>query len=310
MMNGFLAASMLATVMLGLSGCGGMADNVPASSEKIKIVATNFALYDFARVYESAGIDAQMLIAPGSESHDLEATLSDISVISSADIFVYAGGESDKWVDDVFEALGDAGEGIVRICALDLVEAVHEEHVHENGESHSGEDEHVWTSIPNAELIINEIRSAILRCDETKASALDSAGYIAELERLDKDYREAVASAERNNIVVADRFPFVYMAQEYGLEYTAAFDGCTSNVEVPLAVINSLISEVKSDGIPAVFYIEFSDMTAVNSVCGETGAAPLLLHSCHNVTKAEFESGVTYLDLMRQNLENLKTALN
>lgn len=292
---------------MGLVGCT-QGDGISASGDTVKIVTTNFALYDFARVYENDRIQAEMLIAPGSESHDLEVTLSDISVISSADIFVYAGGESDTWVDAVFESLGAEGEDIVRICALDVVEGLEETHTHE-GELHTTEDEHVWTSIPNAMKLIREIGQAIQQVDETEELS-EAEASLADLNELDAEYREMMASASRNEIVVADRFPFVYLAEEYGIEYTAAFDGCTSNVEVPLAVINTLIDEVREKQLPAVFYIEFSDRTAVNAVCEETGAEPLLLHSCHNVTKEDFEAGVTYLDLMRRNLENLKKALN
>ena len=303
-----LSAALAALFLgMGLVGCT-QGDGIPDSGETVKIVATNFALYDFARVYENDRIQAEMLIAPGSESHDMEITLSDISVIGGADIFVYAGGESDKWVDAVFESLGAEGEDIVRICALDVVEGIEETHTHE-GELHTAEDEHVWTSIPNAMELIRKIGQAIQQVDETEElSEADS--YLADLGSLDAEYREMTASAARKEIVVADRFPFVYMAEEYGMEYTAAFDGCSSNVEVPLAEINALIDEVKEKKLPAVFYIEFSDRTAVNAVCEETGAEPLLLHSCHNVTKEDFEAGVTYLDLMRRNLENLKKALN
>jgi len=133
--------------------------------------------------------------------------------------------------------------------------------------------------------------------------------YLAELGALDQEYRDMVKNAVRTEIAVADRFPFTHMAEEYGLSWSAAFDGCTSNVEVPLSVISGMITEVETKKLPVVFHIEFSDMTAVNAVCEQTGAEPLLLHSCHNVTKAELDAGITYLELMRRNLENLKKAL-
>lgn len=306
-------SSGLAAVFIGagLTGCI-QNDGIPDSGDTVKIVATNFALYDLARVYESDLVHAEMLIAPGSESHDMEATLSDISTISEADIFIYAGGESDAWVDTVFASLGTEGESIIRINALEFIEGTEAEYGHAHEEEHTHEecDEHVWTSIPNAMALIREVGHAIQKADETKDLIGLAGSYLADLGRLDAEYRELVASSVRKEILIADRFPFSCMAEEYGIEYTAAFEGCSSNVEVPLAVINALIDEVKEKVLPVVFYIEFSDMTAVNAVCEETGAQPLLLHSCHNVTKEDFEAGVTYLDLMRQNLENLKKALN
>ena len=303
--------------LMGLTGCMGNAPS-HADDDTVRIIASNFALYDFARLYESDGIVAEMLIAPGSESHDLEATLADISTISSADIFIYAGGESDLWVDAAFESLKNAGEGIIRINALSLITGEvyesHEHHDHEDEnhahESHAEADEHVWTSIPNAITLIEEIGKAIEQADETKTIPDKAADYIQKLSDLDTEYRQTVSDAARTKIAVADRFPFTHMAREYNISYSAAFEGCSSNVEVPLSVINDMIGEVKAESLPAVFYIEFSDRTAGDTVCGETGAIPLLLHSCHNVTKAELESGVTYLDLMTQNLAHLKQALN
>lgn len=295
-------------VLTGLTGCIAN-DGVPVSDEKVKIVATNFALYDFARVYETDGIEAEMLIAPGAESHDLEATLSDMSVIADADVFVYAGGESDVWVDAMFASLGEAGEGIIRINALEFIEGEAEEHTQEEHD-HGTHDEHVWTSIPNAIALIGEIGNAILRADETKVFPEAVSAYVADLAALDGEYRAMTETAQRREIAVADRFPFTHMAEEYGIGYSAAFEGCSSNVEVPLTVINDMIGEVKTKELPVVFCIEFSDRTAVDAVCAETGAKALQLHSCHNVTKEEFDGGVTYLDLMTQNLENLTIALN
>ncbi len=301
----------LVLAALGTTGCTGTADTTDPG-DTVKILATNFALYDFARVYVTDGVEAEMLIAPGSESHDLEATLSDISAISEADIFLYAGGESDLWVDDAFEALGEAGDSIIRINALEFITGetceIHD-HDHADHESHDL-DEHVWTSIPNAIALIEEIGSAVKEADETKFSPDRAEAYIASLTELDNAYREAVSAAKRKEIAVADRFPFTHMTEEYGIAYSAAFEGCTSNVEVPLSVINGMITEVKEKALPVVFYIEFSDRTAVDAVCAETGAVPLLLHSCHNVTKADLDAGVTYLDLMTRNLDNLKQALN
>lgn len=297
---------------LCLTGCMGNGSTL-SDDGKVRILATNFALYDFARLYESEGIEAEMLIAPGSESHDLEATLADISAISSADIFVYSGGESDLWVDAAFASLGEAGESIIRINALSFITGEeydshdHEEHDHE---SHAEVDEHVWTSIPNAIALIEEIGRAVGEANGTNQTPDGAKEYIEKLADLDMEYRQAVASAKRTEIAVADRFPFFHMAEEYGISYSAAFEGCTSNVEIPLSVISEMIGEVKEKAIPAVFYIEFSDRTAVDAVCAETGAVPLLLHSCHNVTKAELDSGVTYLDLMTRNLANLKEALD
>ncbi len=307
------ASAVLAVLSIGMGtvGCGS-SEARRGADDTVKIIASNFALYDFARLYEADGVEAEMLISPGSESHDLEATISDLSAIGDADIFVFAGGESDLWVNSVFESLGEAGESVIRINALELITGESGElHEHDHGEhNHESADEHVWTAIPNALALIDAIGDAVRQADETKYFPDAAEDYAAKLTELDKAYRSMVSSAKRKEIAVCDRFPFTHMAGEYGIAYSAAFEGCTSNVEVPLSVINEMITEVKEKAIPAVFYIEFSDRTAADAVCAETGAVPLLLHSCHNVTKADLDKGVTYLELMTQNLENLKQALN
>ena len=320
-MKGFTVkalAVLLSAFFIGFGAMGCVSSGTSSHKEDtVTIIATNFALYDFARVWESEGIKAEMLIAPGSESHDMEATLSDIAKIGEADVFLYAGGESDLWVADVFAALGAKGESIIRINALEYITGEawiphdHEEHTQEE-HVHEEVDEHIWTSLPNALALIEEIgRAAELAAEgRTEVSSENAEAYMEKLTALDREFRATVSSAVRTEIAVADRFPFVHMAEEYGITYSAAFEGCSSNVEVPLAVINSMIGEVNSKKLPVVFYIEFSDRTAADAVCAETGAVPLLLHSCHNVTKAEFESGVTYLDLMTRNLEHLKQALH
>jgi len=284
---------------------------------KITVVATNFALYDFARAVCGDSCDVRMLLSPGSESHDFEATLEDIALLAETDVFVYVGGEGEEWVPDVLEAAG--ASDVVQVRALDLVETYitagtesgHEnEHSEDDGHHHET-DEHVWTSIPNAITIMDGIRQGILRFAEgfefdTEANN----AYIAELLDIDADIRRTVEASAQDTVIFADRFPFRYFTEEYGLEYCAAFDGCSSAVEPTLSTVNSVIERVNETGSTAVFAIEFSDRKTAEAVAAETGAEILEFHSAHNVSKADFESGITYADIMRKNAENLKIALN
>ena len=134
--------------------------------------------------------------------------------------------------------------------------------------------------------------------------------YTAELTAVDTELREVINTAERKSIVVCDRFPFRYLTEEYDLEYFAAFSGCSSDTEPTLSTVNFLVEKVKSDSIPVLFIIEFSGGETARAVANETGASILTLHSAHNVTREDFDSGITYADIMRQYLEALKTALN
>jgi zinc transport system substrate-binding protein len=145
------------------------------------------------------------------------------------------------------------------------------------------------------------------RAEEFRRNAAD---YIARLEELDATFRDITENAKRKTIIFGDRFPFRYLADEYGLKYYAAFPGCSSESEPGVKTVAFLIDKIKSENLPAVFYIEFSNMRTADALAEDTGAAELLLHSCHSVTREELDSGVGYIELMEQNAENLKIALN
>lgn len=309
----FAAAALCCT----LTACG---SNSIANDGKVTVVATNFALYDFARAVCGDSCDVRMLLSPGSESHDFEATLEDIALLAETDVFVYVGGESEEWVPDVLDAAGAAD--VTQVRAIDLVETyisetvegMESEHDHEHtaDDGHDHEiDEHIWTSIPNAITIMDAIQQGVLRIAEGFDFDWDAKNaYIAELLDIDADIRRTVENSAQDTVIFADRFPFRYFTEEYGLEYCAAFDGCSSAVEPSLSTINNLIERVGETGSTAVFAIEFSDRKTADAVARETGCTILEFHSAHNVSRADFESGITYADIMRKNAENLKIALN
>ncbi len=292
-------------------------DNKQNDDSRLKIVATNFALYDFAANVCGDEADVIMLLPTGTDAHDFEATLGDIEKIESSDLFIHTGGESEDWVDDVFETLDSMGITVNSICAADEVETYTEEVIdgmqtEDDDDEEQTIDEHVWTSVPNAVKIIERI------CDEVSALSPESAetvrsnaeSYINELNEIDGEIESCVKDAKRHTLIFADRFPFRYFTERYSLEYYAAFAGCTSNTEPTLATLNYLIEKVREDNIPAVLTIELSDKKCAEAVAAETGCDILQLNSAHNVTEEEFEAGITYAELMRENLEVLKIVLN
>lgn len=315
-MNKRIALILCILLILGgvFTGCASVAQE----DGRLSVVTTNFALYDFARAVCGEAAEVTMLIPPESESHDFEASLADIAEIASADLFVSVG--SEDWVDDIFTAIGEEGEGVSRITAMECCEVYGSEcelpgHDHDHpGHDHEGEeaDEHVWTSIANSLILLETIGEEMARMDPGHGEdyLARMRAYAGELKALDRQYVEMLMGAARKTIVVADRFPFLYMADEYGLEWHAAFSGCSSDTEPALSTINALIETVRAEKIPAVFVIEFSDARTAEAVAWETGCDILTLQSAHNVTRKQFADGVTYLDLMRENLEVLRTALN
>ena len=288
----------------------------PEADGRPTVVATNFALYDFARSVAGDDCRVEMLIAPGSEAHDYELTLSDTARVADADLLVYVGGEGEDWIGDLLAVMDPQKDNPALLCALDCVTGLEEEmafgmQTDGEEEEEGAIDEHVWTSLENAALITRGIAEALSDLDPANADgyAARCEAYCTELDLIRTDMEEMMKTAARKTIVVADRFPFRYLAEELGLDYAAAFSGCSSNVEPTLATVNTLIELVKREEIPVIFVTELSDGKTAQAVASETGAEIRTLYAAHNVTKLEFNEGVTYLDLMRRNLASLSHAL-
>ena len=183
---------------------------------------------------------------------------------------------------------------------------------HDGHEEEIEYDEHIWTSPVNAMKLVDVIGDTLAEADPAHADTYHQGAenYKKELEEIDSGFREVSANRKRNMIVMGDKFPFRYLADEYQLDYRAAFSGCSSDTEPSAKTIAYLIDKVKEEQIPAVYYLELSSHRVSEIIGEETGAEPLLLHSCHNVTRAQFDAGVTYVQLMRQNIENLRKGID
>ncbi len=300
-----------AFMLLTLCACVNKYDN---ENEKLSVVTVLFAEYDFAQHVSGGTADVKMLLPPGSESHSYDPAPQDIIAIKNADIFICGGGESDSWINTVIDSV-DSGRVIkmIDVCQLKEEETV-EGMQEEKGEEETDEkeyDEHVWTSPKNAVLIIDKIKEAFCEEDEKNAGiyTANAEAYKNEIMRLDREFEKVRENAVRDEIIFADRFPMRYFTDEYSLRYFAAFPGCSTESEPSAKTVKFLIDKVKSDCVPVVFTIEFSNKAVAYAIAEETGAKILEFHSCHNVTKQQFLSGVSYVSLMRQNLENLKEAL-
>ncbi len=279
----------------------------------VKIVTAAFPYYDFARQIAGERATVTLLLKPGEEPHSYEPTPKDILSLRSCDLFLYTGGESDAWV----KTLLDSADG-ASVNAMPLMEAVEPSEV-EHGRDHGEEvghhtvtyDEHIWTSPVNAIKLTEAITDALIAVDPAGRDVYEAnaAAYLAELESLDNDYRALTDNAARRMLIFGDRFPFLYMTEEYGLDHAAAFPGCSEESEVSPATVAFLVKTVKENGIPVVFCTELSSGRIADSICAETGAVKRSLHSCANVTKDEASAGETYLTLMRQNLAVLREAL-
>lgn len=302
-----------AATALCLCSCTSQNDTDNRDSGKLKIISTVFPPYDLAKQIAGDNADISILLPPGSESHTYEPTAKEILEIQNCDIFLYIGGENEQWAEKIISS--NKSDSVKTVKLIDCVKTLEEADLHEeeHHEEHSHEaDEHIWTSPKNEQLMLTAVYDAICEADpENKAVyTKNKDSYNEQLSELDKAYKEAIDNAKNKTIIIADKFPFRYLAEEYGLDCYAAFSSCSDESEPSAAAMTSLISKIKEQNIPVVYYLEFSSTKVADTLCSETGASSLMLHSCHNVSKEDLEKGISYVDLMKQNLENLKTALN
>ena len=301
--------------------------------KKYSVVSTSFPGYDFARaVTKNTNISTKMLVKPGAETHTYEPTPQDIIDIKNADMFIYVGGDSDTWVEKILKDVDTKKTHVVKL--VDLVSTVEEEivegmededehdhdhdhdhkhdhdhesheHKHDHDEEEEGPeiDEHVWTSPKKAMEIVKKIAEVASEIDVAEKNKIDDNAekYVAEIAQVDKDLHQAI-DGKISEIVVADRFPFRYFADEFGLKYAAAFSGCSEQTEASAKTISFLINIVKQDKVKKIYKIELSNGKIAETVSKDTGAEVLELHSAHNVTADDFSKGVTYVDLMKRNL--------
>ncbi|GMO51620.1 MAG: metal ABC transporter substrate-binding protein [Termitinemataceae bacterium] len=309
-----LLSLFIIVMLFSVYACTKKDNSVINENGKITVTATIFPQYDFVRSIAKDKVNLSMLLPPASESHSFEPTPRDMITIQNSDIFIYSGGESDAWVARILSSSSGTNNMTI-ISLMDIVDVVEEEIVEgmeaEEEEEETSYDEHVWTSPQNAKLIVTSIAEALCNADAANAAFYrqNAELYIAELEKLDAGFMSVVDNAKRKTIVFGDRFPFRYFADRYGLAFFAAFPGCSSETEPSAATVAFLIDKIKSEHIPVVFHIELGNERMAETIAEETGAKKLLLHSCHNISKKDFQNGVTYLDLMQKNVENLKAAL-
>ncbi|MDO4729842.1 MAG: metal ABC transporter substrate-binding protein [Candidatus Saccharibacteria bacterium] len=288
-----------------------MLGNSRKHGDKISIVTTNFPAYDFARAVAGDKADIKMLIKPGAELHNYEPSPSDIIDIKNSDLVIYNGGESDEWIED--DLIGN----VKVFKMMNAVELVEEEAVEgmEGDEEESEEaeyDEHIWTSLRNAQKIINNLTDTLSEISpENKAYfEQNTKNYNQRLADIDTRFQEIISGAKRKTLVFGDRFPLRYFVEDYDLDYYAAFPGCSDQTEASNQTIAFLVDKVKSEKIPVVLKIEMSSDAIARTIAREAGVKYLTFNSAHTISAEDFSNGKTYADIMESNLEAIREALN
>ncbi|MEG1548308.1 MAG: metal ABC transporter substrate-binding protein [Clostridia bacterium] len=276
----------------------------------VTIVATLFPQYDFARAIAGDRATVTLLLPPGVESHSYEPTPRDVINISSATLFVYTGEYMEPWAKQLSaqaKNVVDASSGLILDAEHQHADddAEHDEH------SHGGYDPHIWTDPTMAAVMVDNIAVALMACDKANADyyRANADTYIEKLYKLDEDISTAVSEFTNRTVCFGGRFAMHYFAKRYELTPLAAYDSCSSETEPSAKAVAQIIDAVRSQHIKAIYYEELVDPKVARSIAAEAGCEPLLLHSCHNLSREEFDAGETYLSLMYKNLENLKKGL-
>ncbi len=337
------ALSILFAVLLLLccfSACG-TADMTQKETDKIQIVTTIFPLYDWVVSVlgeKIANAEVTMLLDNGVDLHSYQPTADDILKISTCDLFIYVGGESDEWVEDalieatnssmivlnLLDILGDAAKEEELVEGMQEEEHDHEhedegdpdeDHAHEHEEVETEYDEHIWLSLKNATVLVSSISDAIRTIDPDNAESYkkNASAYIEKLNALDAKYRTAVDSAAVKTVLFGDRFPFRYLTDDYGLTYYAAFVGCSAETEASFETITFLSLKVDELSLPAVLTIEGKDHRIAETIVRNTKTKDqiiLTMDSMQGTTAEDVRNGVTYLSIMEKNLEVMKSAIH
>ena len=324
-MKKLLSVLLCLALLAGLTaGCGG---GTADSGGKLSIVTTIFPEYDWVMQIlgdKAEQADVAMLLDNGVDLHSYQPTADDIIRISSCDVFIYVGGESDKWVEDVLASASN--KSMVVVDLLDVLgDAVKEEEVKEGmqAEEEEGEDEedeveydeHVWLSLKNAAVLCDHIAQKLGEIDAANkdAYAANAAAYIDKLNALDAEYEAAVGAAGTKTLLFGDRFPFRYLADDYGLDYFAAFVGCSAESEASFETIMFLANKVDELGLRAILQIESANGKIAQTIRDTTETkdqAILTLDSMQSTTSVDVQNGASYLSIMESNLAVLKEALN
>ena len=335
-----LCLALVMTVGL-LAGCGKQNEQTASDETRLRVVTTIFPEYDWVREIlgdKADNAEVTMLLDNGADLHSYQPTADDIVKISECDLFIYVGGESDDWVDDALKNAANKNMKVInllealgeRVKTEEVVEGMQEEehdhdHDHEDADEHDDAkehdheeeaeyDEHVWLSLKNAQTLCSAISGVLQQIDPDNKDtyAANASAYIKKLSALDADYQAAVNAATRKTVLFGDRFPFRYLAEDYGLRYYAAFAGCSAESEASFETISFLAGKVDELNLPCVLTIEGVQHKIAETIVRNTAAKNqkvLMMDSMQSTTSKDVANGTTYLSVMERNLSVLKEAL-
>ena len=286
---------------------------------KMQVVSSNFASYDFLRaiIGKNNNIELSLLVGAGKDTHSYDPTTGDLITIQNADLFVYIGGEMEKWANKVISSIDTNNTKVV--CIADFVDKIDEEEVdgaeaeEEKEEVDGAFDEHIWTSPANAIKMVNALKDEMVKIDDANKEKYEENAkeYIEKIKEVDGKLQEVVDNKKRDRLVFGDKMPMQYFINYYKLKVSAAFNGCSTETEPSASTIAYLENKVREEKIPVVLYIELNNGKMANTIASDVGngVQTMQIQSLHNVSLDDFKNGETWVSLMTRNIEVLKKAL-
>lgn len=283
-----------------------------SDNKEIKVIATLFPFYDFARIVGGDKAEVALLLPPGAEAHSFEPKPSDIIKISKADIFIYTGDFMEPWVEDILKGIDN--KNLILVNASGNLDLIKEDEKHEGGDNRDhgwpGVDPHVWLDFSNDQKIADSIYEAYVKKDPSNSSyyGVNAVKIKSELASLDMDFQNGLSSCKTDTFIHGGHYAFGYLAKRYNLNYLAA-QGFAPDSEPTAKGLVELMEQLKEKEINYIFYEELASPKIAEIISRETGAKMLLLNGVHNITKKDLESGISFISIMKKNLLNLKTGM-
>lgn len=298
-----------------MTGCKKKEQKGNEDTKKLNVVTTIYPYYDFVKHIAKDKVNISLIVPPGEDMHSFKPDSTDMSNVLKGDILIYNGGESEKWVDSLLKVKEKDAQSIEKISmmsrASEIVSSLYENGDIEETEKTGEYDEHLWTAPPCAKKIVSIIEKILSDNDKDNADYYkkNADEYIKELEQLDYEFREVAENGKTKHVVFADRFSLIYLAEELGLSYSAAYPTCADYQKPKKETVSYLVERIKAEKLPVIFKNEITKSDIAEKIAKKTGAEVETFNTCHMVTEKEFEDGVSYVELMRKNIDVLKKAL-
>ena len=314
---------LLTVLLLALAGC---TNNQNETNDKLSVITSLFPQYDFVREIGKDKVDVSLLLSPGVESHAFDPTPSQIIAITQSDLFIYTNPEMEPWIDQIVENVKDDGTLILESSkGIQFIEGSHDhsedEHDDEDHDDQNEQDEHdedhlvdphVWLDPLNAKIMVTNISNALIELDpENEAFYTENTNaYLAKLDDLNDTFEEVFNESPNDTIIYGGHFAFGYLADRFDLTILSPYTGFSPDAEPTANAISELIKTIEEKNIKIIFFEELIEPRVANVIAEQTNTTPMLLHGAHNVTKQEMDSNITYIEIMHENAEKLKEALN